>query len=466
MNSKGSIFRVRAEKGFYKTAFLLMLPIMLQNLISHALSLCDTMMVGALGEEYLASMTVANTPFYVLSIMLFGVQAGACVLTAQYHGKGDKGTICRVLGTGLYAGLLCSILFSGVIAIFPEQIMGLLTNNASLVPLAARYGRIIGIAHVLSCVSGIYFAIWRSMEKPQLGAYILGISALLNIFFNWVLIFGKLGMPALGIEGAAIATTLSRVFEIIAVIVHAKKNKTFRIDAKLLLHPGKSVLRDFFRYAMPVIISETFWSLGTTLYTVVMGYMQGSTAILAASTLASNVERIVAIAMSASANAGAVLIGKTIGERGKESAFRTAISMTKLSMLLGIINLFVLIGIRYTVAETILYPLMKLSPDAVWIANFMIVTLGCIAPFHAVNTMGIGGILRGGGDGKVGMYFDVLPTWLYALPAAAIAALVFESGVVWMYLLKTSGSLFKTFFVLWRIRSGKWAHDVTDKAAE
>lgn len=455
---------LRPEKGFYKTAFALMLPIIVQNLISHMLGLSDTLMVGVIGETELAAMTVANTPFFVLTIMMFGIQSGACVLVAQYHGKRDLDAINRILGAGFYAGIICTLLAAIVIGLFPEQMMDLLTSNKQLVPIGARYARIIGISYVFASISGIYIAVQRSMEKAALGAWILGGSSLLNIFLNWVLIFGKLGAPKLGIEGAAIATVIARICEVIAVAIYAARDKNFPVRPGLILNPGRAMLRDFVRYGVPVMLNETFWSLGTSLFTVIMGYMQNSTAILAASTLTSNVERVISVIMFAAGNAAAVLIGKSIGEGGRERAYDRAMTLNVMGLGIGLVNTALLLVTRFTLAPQVLYPMMDLSMDARAIANFMLVMLAVVAPFRALNTINIVGVLRGGGDVKTGMYLDVLPMFLFALPGSAIAALVLQSGIVWMYLLKISDDVIKIFCSYRRIVSGKWIRDITRSA--
>ncbi|MBP3372653.1 MAG: MATE family efflux transporter [Clostridia bacterium] len=453
--------RIKPEKGFYKTAFSLMLPIVLQNLISHMLGLSDTLMVGMLGENELAAMTVANTPFFILTLMTFGIQSGACVLVAQYYGKGDHDSINRVLGMGIYAGLIFTSIVTAVIAIFPEAVMRLMTNNMALVPIGARYARIIGFAYVLGAISAIYLAVQRSMERAKLGAWILGGSALLNIFLNWVLIFGKFGMPALGMEGAAIATVFSRACEVAAVVIFAIRDKKFRVKPSLVLRPGKVIFSDFVRYALPVMINETCWSLGISLYTVIMGYMQGSTAILAASTLTSNVERVVNVVLFAAGNATAVLVGKSIGEGGEERAYINAMALNKMGLFIGFINTALLLLIRFVFAEPIIYPLMNMSSDAVEISNFMLMVLALTAPVRGLNLINVVGVFRGGGDVKTSLALDIMPMYVFCLPLAALCSLVFKFGVVPMFLFKCSDEVIKFFFCIRHVASGKWIRNVT-----
>ena len=200
-------------RAFYRNAAQLALPIILQNLCTTMLGLMDTFMVGALGEAPLAAVLVANTPVFVIQLVIFGLQSGSSVLISQFWGKGDTDSINRVLGLGWYVAGAIALLFAGVMTFFPVPLMSLLTDNQELVPLAAGYARIVGPSYIFNSLTGVYVGAHRSMENPKLGMIIFAVSMCTNVFLNWVFIFGNLGAPALGVEGAAIATLISRVVE-------------------------------------------------------------------------------------------------------------------------------------------------------------------------------------------------------------------------------------------------------------
>ena len=202
---------IREEKTFIREAVLLMLPMILQNFVTFSMSMADTFMVGVLGETALAAVTMANSPFYVMQLMIFGVQSGMSVLVAQYHGRGDQEAINRVMGIALFVSTTITGLLAVTAFCIPEQIMRVLTNNADLVAPGAAYTRYVGFSYFFSAISGVYIAAQRSTENPRLGAVLLTVSGALNIFLNWVLIYGKLGAPGLGCAGAAIATVISQV---------------------------------------------------------------------------------------------------------------------------------------------------------------------------------------------------------------------------------------------------------------
>ena len=309
---------IREEKDFIRDAILLMLPMILQNFVTFSMSMADTFMVGVLGETALAAVTMANSPFYVMQLMIFGVQSGMSVLVAQYHGRGDQEAINRVMGIALFVSTTISGLLAVTAFCIPEQIMRVLTNNADLIAPGAAYTRYVGFSYFFSAISGVYIAAQRSTENPRLGAVLLTVSGALNIFLNWVLIYGKLGAPMLGCAGAAIATLISRAFEVAVLCVYARFSRRLPLMPRALLHPGRVIAKDFAKYALPVVCNECLWSLAFSLYTVIMGHMGNNTPILSAYTIAGNLQRMLTPASFAAGGAAAVLIGREIGRGNRD----------------------------------------------------------------------------------------------------------------------------------------------------
>ena len=256
---------LKRGRSFYRDVIKLALPIVAQNLVTTSLGLVDTLMVGTLGEAPLAAVAQANIPVFVIQLVIFGLQSGSSVLISQFWGKGDTDSINRVIGIGAYAAGAISVLFGAVMFLFPDQLMGLLTDNADLIPLAAGYARIVGFSYILNSLTGVYVGAHRSMENPKLGLVIFSVSMCTNTFLNWVFIFGNLGAPALGVVGAAVATLSSRVLEFAVMAVYALTNKRFRLRFPLLLRPGGALIGKFIRYSSPVVLNETMWGLGTSL---------------------------------------------------------------------------------------------------------------------------------------------------------------------------------------------------------
>ena len=452
---------LKQPEGFYKNVFALMIPIVLQNLITQTVALADTFMVGMLGEQFLAATTMAATPMFIFMIFTFGVQSGAGILVSQYWGKGNTDAINRVLGVGLYFSVIVTFTAAIIMAIIPHQILGLVTSEKSLVAIGAPYARIVGFSQALNSISMIYIACQRSMENPKLGVMVLAISSVFNIFGNWVLIFGKLGMPALGIEGAAIATLCTRALEVIIVAAYACRNSRMPLKIALLLKPGMIIFRDFMKYSLPVLLNEALWGFGAMFFPVIFGHMTGAQPILAAYTIAGNLERLFSVAVFASGNAAAVIIGREIGAGRTDRVESVARSLIALGAILGLGAGALLMLVRFTVLEPVVYGFFDLSKEAARNATVMLTILAIAIPLRNYGfTMGIG-VLRGGGDVKVLMYIDIGTLYLISLPMAAITGLILKTGIAVVYSCILVEEVVKTALLAVRVRRKKWINDVT-----
>jgi len=453
---------MKRGKLFYRDVIRLALPIIAQNLVTSSLGLVDTLMVGALGEAPLAAVAQANIPVFVIQLVIFGLQSGSSVLISQFWGKGDTDSINRVVGIGAYAAGAVSTLFALVMFFLPTQLMGLLTDNADLIPLAARYARIVGFSYIFNSLTGVYVGAHRSMENPQLGLCIFSVSMVTNTFLNWVFIFGNLGAPALGVEGAAIATLSSRVVEFAVMVVYAMTNKRFKLRFSLLLRPGSALIGKFIRYSSPVVLNETMWGLGTSMYKVIMGHMAGSTEILAARALAGNIEDFCSVAIFAVAGTAAIIIGREIGSgRDRDTVYQIGQTMVTLAFACGLLIGAALVVSAWTWLPAAVYPFFHLSPTSSSIASTMLTFTGVILGPRAFDTTNIVGVLRGGGDVRAATVIDLTPLWLVAIPLAALFGLVLKWGVFWVLVGMSTETVVKCGIGLWRFRSRTWINDVT-----
>ena len=452
---------LRQPKGFYRGVFALMIPIVLQNIITQTVTLADTVMVGMLGEQYLAAVTLAATPMFIFMIFTFGVQSGAGILVSQYWGKGNTDAINRVLGVGLFFSMTITFSAAIILSAYPQQILNLVTNDTYLVGLGAPYARITGFATALNAISMIYISCQRSMENARLGVIVLAASALFNVFGNWVLIFGKFGLPAFGIRGAAIATLISRMIEVVIIIIYAMKDKRLPLKIKMLLKPGMLIFKDFVKYSLPVLVNEALWGLGAMLFPVIYGHMTGAATILAAYNIAGNLERLFAVATFASGAATAVIIGRELGAGRKDNIESVARSLIMLGLILGACSCAILLFVRFTLLVPVVFPLFDLSREASSNAAVMLTILACAMPIRTLTfTMGIG-ILRGGGDVKALMYIDVGSLYFAGLPMAAITGLVLGADIGIVYSAVLAEDVIKGILLYFRYRSKKWINDVT-----
>ena len=455
---------MKQGRQFYRTVFSLAIPMILQNLITTSLGMLDTFMVGLLGEAPMAAVTLANTPILVIQLMTFGLQSGGSVLMSQFYGKGDEESINRVLGIGFYAATLITMIFGSIMFFFPVQFMGLFGNEPAVVELAARYARIVAYSFFFDCITSVYAAAHRSMANPKPGLYTFVIAMLLNTFLNWVFIFGNLGAPALGVEGAALATLIARSTELVMTVLHMTFNKKFRARPALIFRPGWDMVRRYLKVSLPVVLNETIYGLGTSLYPTILGHMAASQAILAAYGVSGTIERMCTVAVFGVSGATSIIIGREIGAgNSKERVIEMGKCMDTLAALTGAAFSLLLILLTHILFAPVLYPLFHLSAEASSCATVMLTVTFAVLGLRAFNNANIVGVIRGGGDVKTASLIDLIPMWCIAIPATALAALVFKLPILAVYLCMSLEQVFKFLLGLIRLRSGKWVRDVTLK---
>ena len=453
---------LKRDKGFYRYLAALTGPIALQNLITFSLGLIDTFMVSKLGNSGMAAVTAANVPVVLLSSIVFGVQSGVGILISQYWGKKDLTNISRAIGVAAGLGVTLALLVALVLFLWPIAIMDLLSNKHHLSLLGAPYLRLIGFSYVFNMLSSIYVSAQRSVENASFGMKLFGMSTVLNTGLNYLLIFGKCGFPMLGVEGAALATLLSRVAEFAVCLFCALRSKVIPLDLKALLRPGWEMLRRFVKYASPVMGNELFWGLGNSLLTVVLGHMTISVEFLAANAVMGNLNRLFLVVCFGLGAATAVMVGKAIGEgQSREELMALSKTLSWVTVVVGTVLAVIALVLVPLLFQPVIFPLFELYDLSAHLATTLAVTGFACIPLHAYSISAVTGILRAGGDVFWSTALDLAPQWLVALPLTAVLALVLNADPWFVSLAIQAESFIKCPICLWRVRSKKWIHDVT-----
>ena len=450
------------EPGFYKRLWMLSLPVILQNLITFSLGLIDTFMVSQLGNEEMAAVSSANVPVFLLISIVFGVQSGLGILVSQYWGKGDLKNISRAIGVASFIGTGITVVLAVVFALFPIQVMDLLSNRHDLSLLGAPYLQVIGFSYVFNMLSSIYASAQRSVENSTFGMKLFGFSTVLNTGLNYLLIFGHGGFPALGVRGAAVATLLARMSECVICVVCALRSKNIPLDIGCFLRPGTEMVGRFLKYASPVVLNEAAWGLGNSLLTVILGYTENSVDMLAANAVMGNLSRLFLVVCFGLGAATAVIVGKTIGEgKSREAVMSVSQGLLWFAVLVGgAVGLCALLLVP-TLLVPIVFPMFKLFGQSAAIATAMAVTAFASIPLHAYAISSITGVLRAGGDVAYSTTLDLAPQWLLCLPLTALCALVLKTGAWPIAIAIQIESVVKSPLCALRINGGKWIHDVT-----
>ena len=443
------------DKNFYKMAALIAVPIALQNVINVAVNMLDTVMLGRVGQAQLSASSLANQPSFLLMLLMFGLSSGASVLTAQYWGKGDVESIRRVMGIAMRVSLAAAIFAVLLVLFIPEQIMAIYTQDPELIRLGAQYMRIVSPTYLLMAVSVLYLNILRSMEKVNIALFVYFVSFLANGVLNYILIFGKLGLPAMGIAGAAVATSIARLIELVLVLWYARRrDDKLRFRLRDVLVRDRLLSKDFRKYSFPVVMNELFWGVGISVQQMILGHL-GSDAV-AASSVVSVIQRLSTTAVFGVAGATAVIVGKAVGRGDKEEARRAADTLVVCSIFLGIVGVGVMLLLRPLAVHMGVF-----TPQAKeYILQMMLVSAFYIF-FMSFSTTNIIGVMRGGGDSRFALVIDIAALWFTTLFSGIVVAGVLHASVVVVYFVMVLDEPIKCVPGIIRLRSGKWMKNVT-----
>ena len=447
-------------KNFYKQVCLLIIPMALQNLINVGVQAADVFMLGRVGEKVLSGASLAGQIQFIMTLILFGTTSGATVLTAQYWGKKDTRTIEKILGMGMLIGIGGALAFALAAELIPETLLRIYTNDPEVIAEGAKYLRIVALSYVIMAATQVYLYIMRSIERFVIATVVYGASLIVNIIVNAVLIFGLMGFPKMGIEGAAIGTLISRILGLMIVIWYAKfRNKVVRFHLSDMWNIDKVLLKDFLFYATPVILNELVWGMGISANTAVIGHL-GSAAV-AANSVVQVVRELSTVVVFGVSNATAIYLGKTIGERQYELAKAYGRRFAVLSVITG----FIAAGIILVSAPAV-SRFMTLSPEAKSYLMFMFFVMSYFALCQAINTTLVVGVFRSGGDTRFGLRLDATTMWCCSILLGAIAAFVFRASVPVVYVLLMSDEVIKVPITVKRFLGYKWIKNVTREQEE
>ena len=447
-------------RGFYIHVFSLIIPMALQNLINVGVTATDVLMLGRVGEKVLSGSSLAGQIQFVMTLFLFGINSGATVLNAQDWGKKDTRSIEKIMGMAMSAAVTAGIIFTIAAEVCPVQLLRIFTNDKVVIAEGAKYLRIVALSYILMCITQIYLNTMRSIERVLIATVVYAISLLTNIVLNAVLIFGLFGFPELGIKGAAIATLVSRILELLIVIWYAKnRNKVVHFHVRDMIKVDKILFKDFLTYAVPVIINELLWGLGTSTNAAIIGHL-GSAAV-AANSVAQVARQLALVVCFGVSNATAIYLGKTIGEKQYELAKAYGRKFLKLSILTGLAG-----GCMILIASPIAVRFMTLSAEAQGYMKFMFFVMSYFSLCMLINTTLIVGVLRSGGDTKYGLVVDLGGMWCFSIIFGAIAAFKFHASVQIVYVILMSDEVIKIPMSVSRFFSYKWIKNLTRDNSE
>lgn len=442
--------RIFKDKVFLSTMLTLAVPITLQSFVTSSLNLVDTMMVGSLQETAISAVGLANQYMFIFTLCILGINAGASVFMSQYWGKKDLQGIKTFLGIDLTVGFVAASLFAIMAFFFPKVIMDIMSDDAAVVALGANYLKIVAVSCLFMNFTQAYSSALRSTGQTKLPMFASLIGVGINIILNWVFIFGKLGAPAMGVEGAALATMLARLVEVVFIvsIVYFTKNK---VAAKLkeLYSFSLKTVGAYFKTSWSVITNELVFSVGSAAYSV--AYAKISTNASATMQISSTLINMFFIFLTGVGTAAAIMIGNKIGAEEEEVAKDYAHKVAKLTPVIGII-----LGIGIWISAPTILRWFNIQPETYKAAILVLRTMAIFMPLRSFNAIMIIGVFRGGGDTTYSMLVQAGTIWLYSVPLAFIGALALKWPVYSVFFLVCTEEMIKVPFEYFRLRSNKW----------
>ena len=443
------------EKSFYKNIFFLTFPLVFQQLLRLSVDTLNSMMLGNIDQLQMSAVSQANQVFFIFYTVCNGFGVGCCALVAQYWGRKDLESIKTVLATALRSIAIFGLLVTAIVILFPERVMRIYSSDPALIELGASYLRIVAIMYTPCALSVMLFAGCRGIEQVGIFLKTNIISYPVNIILDYVLLFGKLGFPELGITGIAIGTVIARLVELSILATYVlvfEKRMTFKL--RDLKRRDSLLSKDFAKVSAPIVAHEIIWSFGTSAGSMITGQL--GTSVVAGFNVTTVLYDLCGSLGNGFLNACSVVIGKTIGMGNVKKVKKQSETIIFMGLILGLA-----IGLFTFLIRPVFLSLYSLTPEAESYAMQFMAVYAVIWPFSLLEMVGMIAILRAGGDGKTGFYTDIVSMWLTTIPLAAAGAFVFGWPPVVVVTIIKMTIVIEAIVGIIRVLSMKWVHDLT-----
>lgn len=442
------------DKDFYNKLNILALPIIFQHLMLASVAVADAFMLGNVEQNAMSSVSLATQIQFVQNMIMTSALSAASVLAAQYWGKGDKDTVNDIFRISVrVCGLISILTFLGC-ELCPGFLMSIFTNEPILVEIGSGYLKIAGWSYLLTGISQCYLNTMKVTEHAKETAIISSTTVIINVVLNAVLIYGLLGFNPMGVEGAACATLIARIVEIVFVVVISFKDGYMRLHIEKLFTWKKLLAIDFIKCALPLIGAALFWGIGFTSYTAFMGHLGMDAA--AANSVTAVIRDLVCCTCDGISIAGGIVVGNALGAGNLELGKLYGDRLVIIAFIVGILSTLVMFIITPFVLDFVI-----LTEKSRYLLKGMMYIMSVYMIGRAVNSIIINGIFAAGGDTLFDMYSLAVCMWCLAIPLAALGTFVFHWSVFVIYACTCLDEVGKIPWVMHHYKKYKWVKDLT-----
>lgn len=443
-----------SDREFIKKLVKLTLPIAFQGLMLSLVAAADAFMLGNVEQNAMSAVSLATQIQFLQNMIVVTVVTAASILGAQYYGKNDRKTVEKVFGMALKFSVLVSFVFFIGCVIFPRYLMLIFTNEEVLIEIGIGYLKIAGWSYLMTGVSQVYLTMMKVSDHASMTAKVSTIAVILNIILNAVFIYGLLGAPRMGVKGAAVATLIARIVELLVSYTVSMKESYISLHIDSIISNDRLLLIDFWKCFIPLLGAMLLWAIGFTSYTAFMGHLGVDAA--AGNSVASVVRDIICCLCNGLSSGGGILVGNELGagnlERGKLYGDRVMI----LAFVCGLASCVIMFALTPLVLDFV-----KLSDEARRLLIGMMVIMAVYMIGRAVNTIIINGIFAAGGDTVFDVYSLAVTMWGIAIPLAALGTFAFHWPALIVYACTCLDEVGKIPWVMIHYKKYKWVKDLT-----
>ncbi|MGF0032307.1 MATE family efflux transporter [Bariatricus sp. SGI.154] len=445
---------MRQERRFYKTVLNIALPVTLQSLLSSSFSVVDQIMTGQLGSTSIAGIGLGGKFSSIFSVLLSAIATVAGIMIAQYMGKRSDREVSRSFWLNLCMAFGLAVIFMAMCVGMPMQIMRLYTEDEATRKIAAEYLSILAISYIPMAAGSLVSTLLRCMEAAMLPLYSSVFGAVVNTGLNYVLIFGKLGFPRMGVKGAALASVISQVVSCLLTLSlflwHYQRQE---IRMEVVLGLSRNGRKQYIGILFPILACEFLWSFGENVYTAIYGHM--GTSACAAMTLTIPIQVLMIGALSGVSQAAGVIIGKALGSKEYDRAY----CESKKLMLYGLGG-SVILSIGLMAVGKYYVGIYQVEQAVRITACQILVAFALISPVKVQNMILGGGIIRSGGKTNYVMWIDMIGTWIFGVPLGLLAAFVWKLSIPYVYFVLSLEECVRFGISVWVFRRRKWMNSL------